>query len=457
MPALLLSRSIIFFLVVIISLVVHPVYSQSLGLCTEGVVTHYDPTVYADSCYPWTYGTTNNPSSVLGIAPNTPFLTVSGNLLRCGECYEITSNYGTAIYTVVSGCPDCETYYPHFDIRGASAFDEIIYGNGVGSTLVSFKNVGCPVTGGIIAMVRDSSAYYLSLIFRNQKYLIVNSEIMLGSSPNWTNMTIDGPGYWSASAQIENPIIVRVTSVYGEQILVNITTTTINDANQGDDNFGAPPSTTNDNCTYPVQTIVYQDELNSVATPYVTASNWQYVSSVSSIDFSSTVTPYAGKYCLQVVMKLYDTFQFYVVAPIPIYFITGINFWVRMDGLLGSGLLQFNLAGPSSNAYPPQVTIPLSNVWNYVFFNLSQFNNNYTGGFTDIAFQYDGPGSSPASLTVYFDNIFLNVTPNSIAPIITPSSPGNPPHSGVPTSSPGPVSSIVLGILVVMSIFQMLL
>jgi hypothetical protein len=80
-------------------------------------------------------------TAVFGIAPNTPFMNVSGNLVRCGECYEITSNNGSAIFTVVSSCPDCETYYPHFDIRGSTPFNTIIFGNGVGSALVEFKKV----------------------------------------------------------------------------------------------------------------------------------------------------------------------------------------------------------------------------------------------------------------------------------------------------------------------------
>jgi len=431
---------------------------QSLGLCTLGAVTHYDPYVYGDSCYPWPYGSANNPSSVFGIAPNTPFMTVSGNLLRCGECYEITSNNGSAIFTVVSSCPDCETYYTHFDIRGSGPFNTIIFGNGVGNALVEFKKVACPVNGGIIAIVRDSSQYYLSLVFRNQKYLIMNAEIMIGSSSNWTNMNIDGPGYWSISSYIVSPITVRVTSPYGEMVEIPITSTAINSSNQGTTNFGPPPNTTNDTCQYPVQTVVYDDQLNSMATPYPTGSNWQYVGSPNAfLNFSSTNNPHNGLYCLNAVMALYSTFQFFILAPIPISYMIGINFWVRMDGSLGTGQLQFNL-GP----FPPQVTIPLTNSWTYVRrtkqthprsqkarfsfkssctyleTHLYNFHNDYSQGFSTIAFQYTGGSSAPPYLSVYFDDIFLNVTssPPTLAP--TGPSPSSSSSSSMPSTSTSP-------------------
>jgi hypothetical protein len=290
------------------------------------------------------------------------------------------------------------------------------------------------VNGGIIAIVRDSSQYYLSLVFRNQKYLIMNAEIMIGSSSNWTNMNIDGPGYWSISSYIVSPITVRVTSPYGEMVEIPITSTAINSSNQGTTNFGPPPNTTNDTCQYPVQTVVYDDQLNSMATPYPTGSNWQYVGSPNAfLNFSSTNNPHNGLYCLNAVMALYSTFQFFILAPIPISYMIGINFWVRMDGSLGTGQLQFNL-GP----FPPQVTIPLTNSWTYVYFNITDFHNDYSQGFSTIAFQYTGGSSAPPYLSVYFDDIFLNVTssPPTLAP--TGPSPSSSSSSSMPSTSTSP-------------------
>ena len=184
------------------------------------------------------------------------------NLLEramCGECFQVTGPISTATLMVIDQCPTSSNtewcsgktslssaHSPHMDLLSTSsgsggAWEAIA--NGFSNTFNPvFKKVSCPISGNAVFRAyigSGSSAYWMSLLFFD--YTVGVSDILQvaeGSSTSYRNVTRSSYNLFevqAASGAFQLPIKLRITSIFGEVVTMEIASTpavgTIVDAN----------------------------------------------------------------------------------------------------------------------------------------------------------------------------------------------------------------------------------
>lgn len=139
----------------------------------------------------------------------------------CGSCMEVTGNKGSVVVMVEDVCPDCPP--GQLDLSRV-AFSEIA-GIDAGIADVTWRNVPCPVSGGIRYFFSNgSNPYYIDLQIRNTRYAVASVE-MKNNGGNFTVMQRQNYNSFTLTPAItpaESPFGIRVTDIAGNVITETI-------------------------------------------------------------------------------------------------------------------------------------------------------------------------------------------------------------------------------------------
>ena len=148
------------------------------------------------------------------------------NSNSCGACLEVTGALGKTVVKVVDRCPECK---PGDVDLTEQAFSQIA--NPIdGRVNVSWKFVPCPLAANKTIKVNfksGSSKYWTAIQFRDIRYAVAKMEYL--KNGNWINVERKIFNFFIEPAGINSPMQLRITSVVGEQLVLNnipINTTT---------------------------------------------------------------------------------------------------------------------------------------------------------------------------------------------------------------------------------------
>lgn len=138
----------------------------------------------------------------------------------CGVCAEVTGKKGTQIIEIVDQCPTCKV---DGDIDLSPAAFKVIIGDlSIGTGNITWHVVACPLTGKNVRVVtQGSNQWYAKVIIEQHVNKINKVEIKNGN--DWVNMKRTQDNGWenSSTISIAGNTQVRVTDVYGEQVVVD--------------------------------------------------------------------------------------------------------------------------------------------------------------------------------------------------------------------------------------------
>lgn len=136
----------------------------------------------------------------------------------CGTCLEVTGNQGSEIVYVVDQFSPSSAGDLDFN---QAAFEAIIGNTSLGSGAISWKVVSCPLTSFPLELTIGSGVnpfYHVFLIHRHVNQLSLVEEWINSS---WVAMTRTSSNSWERSVDNVSNTNVRVTDIFGEQIVIN--------------------------------------------------------------------------------------------------------------------------------------------------------------------------------------------------------------------------------------------
>ncbi len=140
------------------------------------------------------------------------------NSNACGSCLEVTGSLGKTIVKVVDRCPECK---PGDVDLTQEAFSKIA--NPIdGRVPITWKFVPCPLTTGQTIKINfksGSSKYWTAIQFRDLKHAITKMEYFKNSS--WINVNRVLFNFFIEPQGINSPMTLRITSILGEQLILD--------------------------------------------------------------------------------------------------------------------------------------------------------------------------------------------------------------------------------------------
>jgi expansin (peptidoglycan-binding protein) len=147
------------------------------------------------------------------------------NARACGAYLEVTGPGGTTMVEVTDRCPEC---VPGQLDMSTQAFDRIS-GGAVGRIDQITWRLASPADIGPVEfkVKKESSQYWLSLQVRDHRNPIASLEVRVNGS--WVTVPRQMWNYFEAEGLGPGPYTVRITDVYGEQLVdtVNLAPDTV--------------------------------------------------------------------------------------------------------------------------------------------------------------------------------------------------------------------------------------
>ena len=136
----------------------------------------------------------------------------------CGTCLSVTGGNGTHIVVVNDLCPSCSS--GSLDMSPL-AFEAVVGDLSLGIGSISWKLVSCPYASTPLWITNNSfsNPYYGSVLVHHAVNKIAGVEVYYDSS--WHLMVRGADNYWSSSLTNDSVVGIRVTDIYGSQIVVD--------------------------------------------------------------------------------------------------------------------------------------------------------------------------------------------------------------------------------------------
>ncbi|WP_045878606.1 expansin EXLX1 family cellulose-binding protein [Pseudofrankia sp. DC12] len=143
------------------------------------------------------------------------------NARSCGAYLEVTGPGGSTVVKVVDRCPECPA--GALDLS-QQAFDRIAGGAQGGLDKVTWRLVSPADIGPLEFQVKkESSQWWVSLQVRNHRNPVVSLEIQRGGQ--WVAVERQMYNYFESEGFGAGPFTVRVTDLYGQQIVATVNLT----------------------------------------------------------------------------------------------------------------------------------------------------------------------------------------------------------------------------------------
>jgi expansin (peptidoglycan-binding protein) len=308
--------------------------TSPMSNCSLGRITYYTYTNNGQCSFGAMGGPTLNYPYI--VAPNEAFY---GDGSKCGVCYELTGPSGSVVVQVADVCPQagngaCAGDVDHFDLGPNSATFGQVAPTVWGMTMISKRQVACPVTGNVGVRTKDGvNGWWMALLVFNHRVGVSAVQIQIGGV--YQNMTRQIYNYWTYSGAIPQPFNIKIYSVLNDVISMTIPTVAAEQVYTSSAQFSVPPAGYGGSasgttpCAEPATSpIIYDDALFKGLAASI---SWRDVSyGTASKDWAYSVNPKIGTKCLRVSLNAYGAVQLLRTAP---FNITGValSFWGRVE------------------------------------------------------------------------------------------------------------------------------
>ena len=211
-----------------------------LSQCFKGRVSSYTGWENGGSCGFEPHVNATGPYYIYPIAPNEGLFNSEGH---CGVCYEMVGLTGVIRVRVEDYCPKkdksgyCSGDMYHFNVP------EIGLNYLIGTedlSKISFRMVDCGFSGNIrILMDSESDKFAISFIVLDHNLAVSNVNIQENQMNNWEKLDRKKNNYWSydPGMGIEFPLKIRIYSIKGDYVTVNINELNVERIYEADGNF----------------------------------------------------------------------------------------------------------------------------------------------------------------------------------------------------------------------------
>ena len=196
-----------------------------LSQCFKGRVASYTGWESGGSCGFEAHTNATGPYYIYPIAPNEALF---NSVDHCGVCYEMVGLSGVIRVRVEDFCPKkdksgyCSGDMYHFNLPNIG----LNYLTGAEDLAkVTFRMVDCGFSGNIrILMNSESDKFAISFIVLDHNLAVSNVAIQENQVNTWENLKRNENNYWSFDPGygIEFPIKIRIYSIKGDYVTVNI-------------------------------------------------------------------------------------------------------------------------------------------------------------------------------------------------------------------------------------------
>jgi expansin (peptidoglycan-binding protein) len=140
----------------------------------------------------------------------------------CGRCLRVTGPDGSVVVRIVDQCPECASGDLDLDSPAFAAIAPLVSGQAA----ISWQAVPCDVTGPV-AFHQDagSNPYYLLVQVRDHRYGVASLEYQDAAASSFATAPRLAHNYFEIvePAGLVFPVTLRVTDVYGQQIVEPLT------------------------------------------------------------------------------------------------------------------------------------------------------------------------------------------------------------------------------------------
>ncbi len=135
----------------------------------------------------------------------------------CGACLSATGSNGTQILVVNDNCLTCQT--GDLDLSPAS-FQAVVGNLSISTGNITWKLISCPFAAQPLWLTNAlSNTFYASFLIHHAANEIATVDAFVNS--NWQAMTRTNYNYWTLSLNNDTMMNVRVTDIYGQQVIIN--------------------------------------------------------------------------------------------------------------------------------------------------------------------------------------------------------------------------------------------
>ena len=273
-----------------------------LSECFKGRVGSYSGWENGGSCRFEPHTNATGPYYIYPIAPNEDLFHSIG---QCGVCYEIVGLSGVIRVRVEDFCPkNDESGYCSGDIYHINLPDiglnYLIGTEEEDLSPITFRMVDCGFSGNIrILMDKESDKFAISFVVLDHNLAVSKVILQENQMIDWEDLKRDNNNYWSydPGMGIEFPIKIKIYSIKGDYVTVNINELNNEGIFEADGNFKESNDTffnitTLENVEMPNNTLNCCERDFSVFTPIYKngeANKYYYINSQKvTFDYNST-------------------------------------------------------------------------------------------------------------------------------------------------------------------------
>ena len=215
-----------------------------LSECHKGRISKYSEWEKGGQCSFEAHTNATGPTYLYPISPNLELFVSSSH---CGICYEIVGPNGVIRGRIENYCKEndesglCSGDMYHFNV--ADKGSNYLMGEGDLAN-VTFRMVECGFSGNIRIKTDDSTdKYFLSFVVLDHNIAVFTVRLQENQSRNWINLNRTQNNFWTFETEygeIYLPIKLRIYSINGDYVTVEINELSSNRVYQADNNFKVP-------------------------------------------------------------------------------------------------------------------------------------------------------------------------------------------------------------------------
>ena len=215
-----------------------------LSDCTKGRISKYTGWENGGKCGFEKHTNATGPTYLYPVSPNKDLYVSSSH---CGICYEMVGPNGVIRGRVENFCTEdddsglCTGDMYHFNV--ANNGSNYLMGDGDQSN-ITFRMVDCGFSGNIRILTDDSTdKYFLSFVVLDHNLAVYTIRLQENESGNWNVLNRNENNFWtfeSEYGEIYLPIKIRIYSINGDYVSLEIKELSSNHVYQADNNFNVP-------------------------------------------------------------------------------------------------------------------------------------------------------------------------------------------------------------------------
>ena len=219
---------------------------EPLSDCTKGRISKYSGWENDGQCGFGKHINATGATYIYPVSPNSDLFVSSSH---CGVCYEMVGPYGVIRVRVEDYCKKndesglCSGDMYHFNLANNGSL--YLIGEGELSN-ITFRMVECGFSGNIRILTNEATdIYYFSFVVLDHNIAVSSVTVQESESETWTELNRDDTNLWTYDPgyEIYFPIKIRIYSINGDYVTVEVKEINDNGIYEADGNFKKPKDT----------------------------------------------------------------------------------------------------------------------------------------------------------------------------------------------------------------------